>query len=133
MDGYLLLRALHITAVVAWIGGMLANSLTLAHAQKHPTVLRAMHLWDSHVSNGAMALTWILGITLAIQGGWFSQGWLHVKFLIVLALSALHGMQSAGLRRLSNGGKPPRAITAKPWLPLGALLVIALLAVTKPF
>ncbi|ONG51333.1 hypothetical protein BKE38_16360 [Pseudoroseomonas deserti] len=133
MDGYLLLRALHITAIATWIGGMLANSLALAHAQKHPNVLRAVRLWDSHVSNGAMALAWILGITLAIQGGWFSQGWLHVKFLLVLALSALHGMQSAGLRRLSNGGNPPRAITAKPWLPVVALLLIALLAGTKPF
>jgi putative membrane protein len=133
MDGYLLLRALHVTAVTTWIGGMLANGLVLKHGQKHPGLLGAVRLWDSHVTTIAMVLAWILGIVLAIQGGWFSHGWLHAKFLLVVLLTGLHGMQSAGLRRLADGGRPPRAIAAQPWLPLGALLLIALLAVTKPF
>ncbi|WP_419900086.1 CopD family protein [Roseomonas sp. USHLN139] len=133
MDGYLLLRALHVTAIATWSGGMVANALVLRHGRAAPGLLQGMRLWDSHVSTVAMVLTWVLGLVLAIQGGWFSQGWLHAKLLLVLLLSALQGMQSAGLRRLDNKAGEPKPLAMQPWLPLAGLLLIALLATTKPF
>jgi putative membrane protein len=40
----------------------------------------------------AMAATWALGLWMTYDGGWISAPWLHVKLLLVVALSALHGM-----------------------------------------
>ncbi len=35
----------------------------------------------------AMIATWVLGLWLAWQGGYFSSGWFHAKFALVFALS----------------------------------------------
>ena len=38
-----------------------------------------------------LLVTWITGLTLAVQTGFLHEGWFHAKFALVIALSALHG------------------------------------------
>ena len=38
-----------------------------------------------------LLVTWITGLTLAVQTGFLREGWFHAKFALVIALSALHG------------------------------------------
>jgi uncharacterized membrane protein len=81
-----------------------------------------------------MLVVWALGLTLAMQGGWGSSGWLKLKFVCVLTLSALHGMQSGALRRIAVG---PSTRNLPDWVNARALTVIliaaiAILAVAKP-
>ena len=108
---YLWLRALHIAAVMMWIGGMLAAALTVAaassaHRQQETAdrsaFLESVRGWDRRVTAPAMLLVWALGLLLARNGGWFPQLWLLVKLALVLLLSALHGILSGNLRRLSR-------------------------------
>ena len=50
------------------------------------------------IINPAMIATWLLGLWLAWQGGWFASGWLHAKFALVIVMSAVHGMLARCVR-----------------------------------
>ncbi|PRY04551.1 CopD family protein [Paraburkholderia sp. BL25I1N1] len=139
---YLWLKALHIVAVVTWIGGMLVVAVTMSAASGRraqqesatpPAVLEAVRRWDQCVTSPAMILVWILGIALARTGNWFPQGWLLVKLVFVLLLSALHGVLSGRLRRLSRSqqSSPPPSLRYAAAI-LVAAFVIIILVVTKP-
>lgn len=139
---YLLLKAVHVAAVIAWIGGLLLQSLALKSASgpaaslaEHTTFLEAVRRWDSRVTSPAMGLAWLLGILMALQAGWFATGWLNVKLAIVVGLSALHGMQAGQLRRLvaNHSASKPGSAGRMPPLILVAALGIAVLVIVKPF
>ncbi|SLN12668.1 CopD family protein [Oceanibacterium hippocampi] len=140
MSLYFLVKAIHIAAVITWIGGMVANGIALRLATAVPGDGRAAMLsgvarWDRRVTSPAMGLVWLLGITMAVWSDWLTSPWLWVKVAIVIGVSTLHGMQAGNLRRLA--GKPegsvsgPLRISAP--LALAAVLLVVLLAVTKPF
>src|SRR4051812_41106762 len=107
---YLWLKALHVATVVTWVGGTLAVAVTIAdirstvaeQAVGQFAVLKAVQRWDRRVTTPAMLLVWTLGLTLAHQGGWFTDAWLMAKLAAVVLLSALHGVLSGALRRLAR-------------------------------
>lgn len=136
---YLFLKAFHLAAVLAWVGGMLALSVALAaqRAEAAPAgsqaLLAALHRWDRRVTTPALAVVWLLGITLAVMGGWYNAPWLWAKFAIVCALSGLHGKQSASLRRwLAGQAAQPPAMRWAAALTIGAITAVALLVILKP-
>ena len=127
------LKALHVAAAITFVGGVLGAAVFLAAAQPgHAETARAIHRWDRTVTTPAMLLAWALGLALALRGGWFHGGWLFAKLAFVIALSGLHGVQSAKLRRLAGGlaaTTPPRLVAP---LVVGCTVAIAILAVVKP-
>jgi protoporphyrinogen IX oxidase len=87
------------------------------------------------IMNPAMALTWILGVVLLIQGGWMSAGWFHAKFVLVIAMSAMHGFFS---RYVADFARDKNTRTQKFFrivneIPTVLLIAIVILAVVKPF
>jgi protoporphyrinogen IX oxidase len=140
---YDIVTLLHVTADIVFIAGLLAGALLLAALSFHsPAELArerrlavAMRRWHRAVTGPALVLAWICGVWLAVQAGWFHSGWLHVKLVLVLGLSALHGALSASLRRASaDASAPPaRAWRALPLLALGAIVAVVWLALLKPF
>lgn len=129
------LKALHVAAALAFVGGTLAVSLFLAAVPEGDpgaaSMARGIRGWDQAVTTPAMLLVWALGLTLAMTGHWFAEGWLQAKLVFVLVLSGLHGVQSGRLRRLAGGAVIPPLRTAP--FAIGCAIVIALLAVAKPF
>ncbi len=139
-DFYLWVKALHISAAMTFVGGILAVRLFLATVEDagdlspaQVLAVRRVRGWDKNVTTPAMLAVWLLGLTLAVQGGWFPSLWLGAKLILVLALSGLHGIQSGALRRLAGSQLPPKApsATVAP-LVVVAVVLIALLAVLKP-
>ena len=140
---YDLVRLLHISADMVFIAGLLAGGLVLAalsfHASadlvKDQRLVDGMRRWHRAVTGPALLLAWGFGIWLALQAGWFHSGWLHAKLVLVLALSALHGVLSGALRRASASAPvvPSRAWRVTPALALGAIIAIVWLALMKPF
>lgn len=135
---YPYLIAAHISAVVFLVGGMLAHDRMLAGIANDPQdrqipVLEQLRRLDRQVTTPALLLTWIFGLSLALWGGWFPDGWLIFKLTFVIALSALHGVQSGRLRRSLRDGASASAIPAGGLVIIGGMLVIAILAVAKPF
>ena len=140
--GYLWLKAFHVAAVIGWIGGMLVSSLFIVHvtssrplAAGESRMIEIVRAWDWKVTTPAMLLASALGMTMAVQAGWFSSRWLMIKLVLVFGLSALHGVQSGTLRRMARGANrsPPGFLRHSASAILMAIAAIAILAVVKPF
>jgi putative membrane protein len=139
---YLWLKAAHVFAVIAWMAGMLyLPRLFVYHCETAPgskqsetfKVMERRLL--AVIINPAMVATWALGLWLAWQSGAYAAGWLHAKVILVLAMSALHGMLSRWTRdfaadRNRHSQKFYRIVNEMPAL---LLLGIVILAVVKPF
>lgn len=138
---YLWIKALHVLAIISWMVGMLylprlfvyhvdapaGSSQALIFATMEKRLQRFIML-------PALIVTWITGLTLAIQGAWFKAGWLHGKLLLVVLLTGLHGYLSAERKRLAIGksrrdAKFFRIINEVPTL---LLIGIVILVVVKP-
>jgi len=128
---YLWLKAVHVAAVLLFIGGLFAQTFALASAQATAPLAR----WDRLATVPAMLLVWVTGATIAVEAGWFASPWLWAKLAFVLALTGLHGIQSGKLRRLRRGDLPSSPISALRVAGFIATAVasIAVLVVAKPF
>ncbi len=133
---YILTVTLHLVAMVLWMAPMIAVPAILMrygpHVPKAETLERLRGAFRGLATPG-LVLTWLLGIANAVQGGWFDDGWLHVKLVFVLALSALHGVALGRLRRLEPGGALPGILRALPWLVLALVFGAILMAEWQPF
>ena len=137
MAFYPYLVAAHVTAVVFFVGGLLAHDRMMNAVARHPLHQQAATLAilvqvDRQITTPAMLLTWALGLSLALWAGWFPSGWLIVKLIFVLALSALHGVQSGRLRRYVGNGTAAKIIPGAGLGILAAMIAIAVLAIAKP-
>ncbi len=128
---YLVTKAAHLVSLFIWIGGMVAVAVALRYPQG--VYLKQVRAYDQKITSPAMVSAWVFGILLGIQGGWFQQSWLAFKILLVLALSAIHGLLAGRLRRATSGEAQPDNLES--WvLPAGLTLVtvIVLLVTLKP-
>ncbi|MPS26235.1 MAG: hypothetical protein E2576_13525 [Alcaligenaceae bacterium] len=140
---YLWLKAAHLTALMVWIGGMLAVALALRATSPRREELRAggalpllgtVRRWDHYVTSPAMLLAWALGLALAFQGGWFGQPWLWAKLVLALLLAAVHGRLAGGLRtRLRDDIPVVTAWRHAPGAIVALVAAIVALVVVKPF
>jgi uncharacterized integral membrane protein (TIGR00701 family) len=140
---YLWPKAFHVAAVVTWIGGMLILSLVfsvlsgnaLSRSSDVSGMVDAVRKWDRNVTTPGMLLTWGLGLAMAMQAGWFGARWLTLKLVLVLALSALHGVQSGVIRRLfwNPSFEAPMLMRASGMMTLVVFVFVAILVVIKPF
>lgn len=140
---YIYLKAIHVMAVIALIGGMLvlAFALTLVSGRRDALsegearfIARIQH-WDRMVTVPALGLVWVAGISMAIIGQWYWSPWLWIKLVPVLLLSALHGMEAGILRRMAGepGGELPPMLRQSAPIIVACFVLIAFLAVAKPF
>lgn len=140
---YLLIKSLHVCAVMFWISGMFLQSLLLL-AGRHlsgPVLplelsrLRTLRRWCRNMTVPAMLVTWLTGLFIATQGGWVGDHWLIFKFTCVLGLTALHGLMTGVLRRRLE--YPTEAPSSSLGLVLPCLLAITsaivFLVINKPF
>ncbi|CDZ29308.1 CopD family protein [Neorhizobium galegae] len=134
---YFIIKALHILSDFLLIGGMLINAFVIGMVP--PTirtgVISALRKYDRTVTTAALGGAWLFGLWLAFGYGFYTSGWFGFKFLIVLMLSALHGMQGAWMRRMEADPHldPPAFVRAGLPIVLGSVVVIVALAVIKPF
>lgn len=139
---YLWLKAFHIIAVISWMAGMLyLPRLFVYHCKAEPgsrqsetfKTMEARLL--NFIMTPAMAVTWILGIAMLIQGNWMSAGWFHAKFVLVIAMSAMHGMFSRYVRDFAQdrNQKSQKFFRIVNEIPTLLMIAIVILAVVKPF
>lgn len=134
---YEIVKAVHLIAVVTFIAGMVAVALTLrgfgSRGSESSSIARIVLSFDRRVTVPALAIVWIAGFTLAADAGFLSSGWLLLKLVFVMALSGLHGMQGAALRKSVEGASPTiRSALCQPLLVLGLAACVILLVVIKP-
>jgi putative membrane protein len=139
---YLWIKAFHIIAIISWMAGMLyLPRLFVYHCDAEPgskqsetfKTMEARLL--NFIMTPAMAVTWILGIVMLIEGHWLGAGWFHVKFALVIAMSAMHGLFS---RYVADFARDRNRHTQKFFrivneIPTLLMIAIVILAVVKPF
>jgi len=144
---YRWILALHIIAMIAWMAGMLyLPRLFVYHcaAEKGSVQSETFKVMERRLLRGiinpAMIATWLLGAWLAwsIADSRYPlvlPGWLWVKIMLVLALSALHGMLARWRKDFAadknhHSDKFYRIINEVPTV---LMVAIVLLVVLKPF
>ncbi|GIK82760.1 MAG: membrane protein [Alphaproteobacteria bacterium] len=136
------LKAAHVIAVIAWMAGLLyLPRLMVYHAASEPgsrqsetfkvmerRLLRA-------IMTPAMTVTWLLGLWLIYDGGWLRSGWLHGKLVLVILLSAYHGMCERWVGELARDERAhgPRFFRVVNEVPTVLMIGIVVLVVVKPF
>ena len=139
---YLWLKAAHVIAVIAWMAGMLyLPRLFVYHCaaeagspQSETFKVMERRLLKA-IINPAMIATWVLGLWLAWEGAFFKAGWLHGKILLVVILSAIHGLFARWVKdfaadRNTHSANFYRIINEVPTLlMIGAVILV----IVKPF
>jgi putative membrane protein len=106
---YLWLKALHVIAVIAWMAGMLyLPRLFVYHCdaeigsrQSETFKVMERRLLRA-IINPAMIVTWVVGLWLVHESGFFKAGWMHAKFALVIAMSAIHGFYVRWVRAFAE-------------------------------
>jgi putative membrane protein len=135
-------KAFHVIAVIAWMAGMLyLPRLFVYHCEAESgsrqsetfkvmerRLLRA-------IINPAMIATWVLGLTLAFEGGWLAAHWLQAKIGLVLGLSGIHGFLIGRVRDFAadRNGYSKKFYRIINEVPAILMVAIVILAVVKPF
>src|SRR5690348_13569854 len=103
------IKALHIIAVISWMAGMLYLPRLFAYhceaevGSKQSETFKVMERRLLRaIINPAMIATWVLGLWLAVEGGFLKAGWLHAKILLVVILSGVHGLLTRWTREFAE-------------------------------
>ena len=139
---YLWLKALHVIAVISWMAGMLyLPRLFVYHCdaeigsrQSETFKVMERRLLRA-IINPAMIVTWVVGLWLVHESGFFKAGWMHAKFALVIAMSAIHGFYVRWVRAFAedrnvHSQKFYRVMNEIPTL---LMIGIVILVIVKPF
>jgi putative membrane protein len=139
---YLWLKAFHVIVVIAWMAGLLyLPRLFVYHAGVLPrspesTLLKVMERrLLRYIVTPSLILVWLTGLGLAGWSGFYKAGWLHAKIALVVALSAVHGVLAARLRRFASDSNTnsQRYYRILNEIPTVLMILIVILVVVKPF
>jgi putative membrane protein len=139
---YLWLKALHIIAVISWVAGLLyLPRLFVYHCDAAPGSAQSetFKVMERRLLKAimlpAMIATWAFGVVLAITGHWIADGWFIAKFVLVVVLSAMHGLMQHWAKdfaadRNRHDHKFFRIVNEIPTL---LMIAIVILVTVKPF
>lgn len=142
---YPFVKALHLSAVIAWLAGMFylprlyvyhcETSRGSAESERFKVMERRLL---KQIINPAMIAAWGFGVLLVLTPGvidWRRDHWWHVKLAAVLALSALHGEFARWRRDFleDRNTRPARFYRIANEVPTVLMLIIVFMVVIKPF
>ncbi|SOC00423.1 protoporphyrinogen oxidase HemJ [Stappia indica] len=139
---YLWLKVLHIISVIAWMAAMFyLPRLFVYHAETAPGTPQSetFKVMERRllkaIMTPAMISSWIFGLWVAYEGGFFSSGWLHAKLTLVLVMSGLHGYLARCVRQFAadantHSSRHYRIVNEVPTV---LMVLIVILVVIKPF
>ena len=136
------IKAGHVIFVIFWMAGLFMLPRFFVYHQESAIGSAEASLWVERerrlikiILNPAMIIVWILGMILALKGGWFAAGWFNVKLLAVIGLTGYHGWMSVYAKKLARGERPisGKALRLANEIPGIAAAVIVVLVIVKPF
>ncbi|MEH6809202.1 MAG: CopD family protein [Hyphomonas oceanitis] len=140
---YLYVKAFHIIFVVSLMASLLVYPRYKIHqlssAPGEPlfeTMKKSSQQLRMIIMNPSLILVWVFGLTMLwMNPALLSQGWLHVKLLLVLILSGLHGYFIGLGKKVDRGGDgvPVKRLRMLNEVPFLLMIVIVILVAVKPF
>jgi putative membrane protein len=136
------IKALHVIAVISWMAGMLyLPRLFVYHCEAEPgskqsetfKVMERRLL--KMIINPAMIVTWLAGLWMMWDAGWYKSGWFQAKFVLVLLMSALHGFFTSRVRdfALDRNTRSQKFYKILNEVPTILMIAIVILVIVKPF
>jgi putative membrane protein len=136
------IKSAHIIFVIFWMAGLFMLPRYYIYHQEAPPGSPEEARWVERerklrtiILAPAMGLVWVFGLILAYMTGAWTDGWLHVKLLLVFGLSAYHGYMIGYGKSLATGARPQsgKALRIMNEVPGVAAAIIVVLVVVKPF
>ena len=109
MNSYLLLKSLHLIAVISWMAGLLyLPRIFVYHSENsNETVTSVFKTMERklfyYIMTPAMILSWLFGLLLITKIGFAQLGslWLQIKFILVSFLTIYHFYLGSLMRKFS--------------------------------
>lgn len=139
---YLFLKSGHVIFMVFWLAGLFMLPRQCIYMLDHESGSAGEAKWADRMGKlrtiiltPSLIIVWVLGLSMAWSGGWFSEGWLHAKLTLVLVLTGYHGWLVGQTKKMARGERPLtearlRMIGEVPGL---LLVLIVVLVYLKPF
>ena len=142
MNFYLLLKSLHLIAVISWMAGLLYlprifvyHSEASHNSQKQVFKTMERKLYN-YIMMPAMLLSWLFGILLIYSLGFgiFKELWMQIKIISVLILTYYHFILRIYIQDFAtdNNRKSSRFYRIINELPTIILIVVVFVVVFKP-
>ena len=146
MNIYLLLKSIHLIAVVSWMAGLLyLPRIFVYHSEanknkKSEDLISTFKTMEKrlfvYIMNPAMIVSWIFGLLLIYSTNVdiFSAFWLQLKLLFVTILTIYHFFLFKCLRKFNTGNNShsPRFYRIINEIPTILLILIIFIVVFKP-
>jgi len=143
MNSYLLLKSLHLIAVVSWMAGLLYLPRIFVYHVENKNKKEATDIFEVmekrlffYIMRPAMILTWIFGLILIYLSGIeiFSQLWMQIKIVLVILLSAYNDYLGKCLVSLKNNSniRSAKFFRIINEIPTVMLIFIVFLVIFKP-
>jgi len=142
LDHYLMLKALHVIAVIAWMSGMFyLPRLFVYHTQTTPGAVD----YDRFVTMErkllkiimapAVIAVWVLGLTMAWLMDYWPLHWFQAKLALVAVMTWTHHSNICWAKDFALGRNKRSENFFRMWNEVPTLLMIAivLLVIIKPF
>lgn len=139
---YLWIKSLHIIAVIAWMAALLYLPRLFVY---HTGAAAGSELSETFkvmegkllkvIMTPAMIGAWIFGLALAFTPGVAWDGWLHLKLVLVLGLSGLHGYLAVCRRAFAEdrNERSERFFRLLNEVPTVIMIAVVILVIVKPF
>jgi putative membrane protein len=139
---YLFFKSGHVIFMVFWLAGLFMLPRQCIYMLDHAPGSEGEAKWATRMGKlrkiiltPAMIIVWVLGLSMAYSGGWFTSGWLHAKLTLVLVLTGYHGWLVGQTKKMARGERPLSEGTLRMIgeVPGILLILIVLLVYLKPF
>lgn len=142
---YLVLKSIHVIAVISWMAGLLyLPRLFVYHADAEPgsQMSETFKVMERRllkaIMTPAMLVSWALGLWLGFGAGaidWSSDFWFHAKALCVLLLSVFHLALDKWRKdfEADTNVRPARFYRIANEVPTLLMVLIVLLVIIRPF
>lgn len=139
-DWYSWIKALHVIAVIAWMAGMLyLPRLFVYHCAAKPgsELSETLKVMERRllraIMNPAMVAVWLFGGLLVWVQDW-SQGWLHVKLVLVIGLTVVHHLFAAWRKDFAADRNLRAARFYRMWneIPTALMIGIVIMVIVRP-
>ena len=143
MNYYLLLKSLHLIAVISWMAGLLYLPRIFVYHVENSEKKEATEIFEVmekrlyfYIMRPAMILSWFFGMILIYINGLdvFSQLWMHIKLGLVVLLTIYHEYLGMCLRslRLNTNTKTSKFFRIINEVPTIILIFIIFIVIFKP-
>lgn len=136
------LVAIHVIAMVAWMAGIFyLPRLFVYHADapKGSDRSETFKVMERRllraIMGPAMTVTWIAGLSLAIWSKAYQEGWMMLKFALVVGMTGIHIWLAARQKDFAadRNTRPARTYRIVNEAPTLLLVGIVILVIVKPF